>query len=375
MPGQILAADPKGRACIIASIEKNKLVYVLNRNAEAKVTISSPPGAHKDGVLVLSVVSLGVGYANPVFAALELSSCDLDQDLTGQEEPETQLVYYELDLGLNHVVRKWSEPVNSTSSLLFQVPGGNHGPGGVLVCSEESITYKHYSQKSFRVPIPKRWGATEDLQRKCTIVSGVMHKLKDLTGNFFFLLQTEDGDLFKVTIDVLEHDNTLAGEVQRLRTRYFDTIPVTTSLCILKSGFLFAASEFGKHHFYQFKKLGDDEPNFTSDDYSHDFHASYSPVYFSPRLLDNLILIESINSSNPLLDCEVADLLGEDMPQLYMACGNAARSTFRTLKHGLEVSEAIASELPSTPLAVWTNKLNRRDKFDAYIILAFSTST
>ena len=49
---------------------------------------------------------------------------------------------YELDLGLNHVVRKWSEPVDNGANLLIPVPGGGDGPGGVLVCAENFIIYK-----------------------------------------------------------------------------------------------------------------------------------------------------------------------------------------------------------------------------------------
>ncbi len=380
VPGQYLAADPRGRACLIASLEKNKLVYVLNRNAQAELTISSPLEAHKHGVLVLSLVALDVGYANPVFAALEIDYSESDQDSSGQalQEVETQLVYYELDLGLNHVVRKWSEPVDPTSTLLFQVPGGNDGPSGVLVCGEENVTYRHSNQEAFRVAIPRRRGATEDPQRKRTIVSGVMHKLKGSAGAFFFLLQTEDGDLFKVTLDMLEDaDGKTTGEVKRIKIKYFDTIPVASSLCILKSGFLFAGSEYGNHHFYQFEKLGDDdeELEFSSDDFPTDPRALYSPVYFYPRPLENLALVETIDSMNPMLDCKVANLTGEDAPQIFAICGNGARSTFRTIKHGLEVTEIVASELPGTPSAVWTTKLSKHDQFDAYIVLSFTNGT
>lgn len=380
IPGQYLACDPKGRACLIASIEKNKLVYVLNRNSQAELTISSPLEAHKPGTVVLSLVALDVGYANPVFAALEVDYTESDQDPTGQalDEIETQLVYYELDLGLNHVVRKWSDAIDSTASILFQVPGGNDGPSGVLVCGEENITYRHSNQEAFRVPIPRRKGATEDPQRKRTIVSGVMHKLKGSAGAFFFLLQSEDGDLFKVTIDMAEdEEGNATGEVRRLKIKYFDTVPVSTNLSILKSGFLFLASEFGNHHFYQFEKLGDDddEVEFSSDDYPTDSKASYTPAYFYPRPADNLSLVESINSMNPLIDCKVANLTADDAPQIYSICGNGARSTFRTLKHGLEVNEIVASELPALPSAVWTTKLERSDQYDAYIVLTFSNGT
>lgn len=380
IPGQFLAADPKGRACLIASVEKNKLVYVLNRNSQAELTISSPLEAHKPGVLVFSLVALDVGYANPVFAALETEYMEADQDSSGQaaREAETQLVYYELDLGLNHVVRKWSEPVDPTSSLLFQVPGGNDGPSGVLVCGEENVTYRHSNQEAFRVPIPRRRGATEDPQRKRSIVAGVMHKLKNSAGLFFFLLQTEDGDLFKVTIDMVEDaEGNATGEVERLKIKYFDTVPVASSLCILKSGFLFVASEFGNHQFYQFEKLGDDdeELEFSSDNFPTDPQAAYEPAYFHPRPNENLALVESVNSMNPLIDCKVANLTDDDAPQIYTVCGNGARSTFRTLKHGLEVNEIVASELPGTPSAVWTTKLQSDDQFDAYIILSFTNST
>ncbi len=65
-----------------------------------------------------------------------------------------------------------------------------------------------------------------------------------LQGAFFFLLQSEEGDLYKVAI---EHEE---GDVKSLKIKYFDTVPVATSLCILKSGFLFVAAEFGNQYVY-----------------------------------------------------------------------------------------------------------------------------
>ncbi|KAK6332006.1 pre-mRNA-splicing factor rse1 [Orbilia javanica] len=363
VPGQYLACDPRGRACLIASVEKNKLVYVLNRNAQAELTISSPLEAHKPHCLVFALCALDVGYENPIFAVLEMDYSETDQDPTGEayREAEKYLTYYELDLGLNHVVRKWSEPVERSSNFLLHVPGGSDGPSGVLVCSEDAVTYRHMNQPELRVPIPRRRGACEDPNRKRFITCGVMHKMR---GAFFFLLQSEDGDLFKVGLDFDE------SSVVRLRIKYFDTVPIATSLCILKSGFLFVASENGNHHFYQFEKLGDDdnETEFTSDD-------EVSAAYFLPRLAENLALMESVDSMNPLLDCQIANLTNDDAPQIYTICGANARSSFRTLKHGLEVSEIVSSELPGGPVAVWTTKLTSQDEYDAYIVLSFTNGT
>ena len=369
--------DPKGRACLIASVEKNKLVYVLNRNAQAELTISSPLEAHKPQTLVYAMTALDVGYENPVFAALEVDYTEVDQDPTGQafEELEKHLVYYELDLGLNHVVRRWSEPVDRTASILFQVPGGTDGPSGVLVCGVDNITYRHSNQDPFRVAIPRRRGATENPERKRSIICGVMHKMR---GAFFFLLQSEDGDLFKVTLDMVEDESgQMTGEVKRLKIKYFDTVPIATSLCILKSGFLFVATETGNHHFYQFEKLGDDdnETEFDSDSFPANSKEPYEPAYFHPRGAENVNLVDSIESMNPIMDCKIANLTEEDAPQIYTVSGTGARSTFRTLRHGLEVNDIVDSDLPSVPSAVWTTKLKREDEYDAYIVLSFSNGT
>jgi len=46
VPGQYVATDPRGRAVMVGAIEKQKLVYILNRDTAARLTISSPLEAH-----------------------------------------------------------------------------------------------------------------------------------------------------------------------------------------------------------------------------------------------------------------------------------------------------------------------------------------
>lgn len=67
------------------------------------------------------------------------------QDPSGDAAASAQkhLTYYELDLGLNHVLRKWSEPIDNGANMLVPVPGGGDGPGGVLVCCENFVLYRH----------------------------------------------------------------------------------------------------------------------------------------------------------------------------------------------------------------------------------------
>ena len=84
VPGQYLATDPKGRSLMISAVEKAKLVYILNRDASANLTISSPLEAHKNAAIIHHIVGMDVGFENPTFAALEVDYGDADQDSTGE---------------------------------------------------------------------------------------------------------------------------------------------------------------------------------------------------------------------------------------------------------------------------------------------------
>ncbi|KAI8491080.1 Splicing factor 3B subunit 3 [Branchiostoma belcheri] len=367
VPGQYLAVDPKGRALMIGAVEKQKLVYILNRDAAARLTISSPLEAHKSNTLCYHLVGVDIGFENPMFACLEIDYEDADNDPTGESSQSTQqcLTFYELDLGLNHVVRKYSEPLEEHGNFLIAVPGGSEGPSGVLICSENYITYKNFGdQPDIRSPIPRRRNDLDDPERGMIFVCSATHKTKSM---FFFLAQTEQGDIFKIT---LETDEDMVTEI---KLKYFDTVPVATSMCVLKTGFLFVASEFGNHYLYQIAHLGDDdeEPEFSSAMPLEEGDT----FLFTPRGLKNLVLVDEMDSLSPIMSCQIADLANEDTPQLYVANGRGPRSSFRVLRHGLEVSEMAVSELPGNPNAVWTVKKNVDDEFDAYIVVSFVNAT
>lgn len=366
VPGQYLAVDPKGRAVMIGACEKQKLVYVLNRDNVARLTISSPLEAHKSHTIVYSIAGVDCGFDNPVFAAIELDYSEADQDSTGQAANEAQkhLTFYELDLGLNHVARKWSGPIDNGANLLVTVPGGGDGPSGVLVCAENFVIYKNQGHPDVRAVIPRR--ADLPAERGVLIVSTATHRQKAM---FFFLLQTEYGDIFKVT---LEHEN---DRVTELKIKYFDTIPVTSAMCVLKSGFLFAASEFGNHALYQFQGIGDDADVESSSATLMETEEGFQPVFFQPRGLKNLVKIDDIESLMPVMDMKVSNLFEEETPQIFALCGRGPRSSLRILRPGLAVTEMAVSQLPGIPSAVWTVKKSINDEFDAYIVVSFANAT
>jgi len=361
VPGQYVAADPRGRALMVAALEKQKFVYVLNRDAQENLTISSPLEAHKSSMVVYSLVGLDVGFENPVFAAIE-SSYD------GKSAQSAKiLVFYELDLGLNHVTRKHMASIPDTSHLLIGVPGGGDGPGGVLVCSDGLVSFfsLEEEQSPITAKLPRRQGHTEE---SILISSATMHKQR---GMFFLLLCTERGDLIKV--DVQWEPEAGASALDLL---YFDTLPgAAVSMAVMRNGFLVAASEFGEHLFFQFQGIGDratTAQGITSSSGGKDDDKGL----FEPRLEhSNLTLIDSVESSAPILSWKVADFFDKGKNDILLLSGARSRSRIRKLMRGFTVMEMANSPLSGIPVGVFTLKSRRDDEFHTHLLVSFSNAT
>eukprot|EP00892_Ulva_mutabilis_P005704 jgi/Ulvmu1/3505/UM162_0012.1 len=374
VPGQYIACDPAGRAVMVAAVEKQKFVYVLNRDAANKLTISSPLEAHKSRHIVFALTALDNGFENPMFAAIELDYSDADEDPTGEAASQAQkhLVFYELDLGINHVTRRWSEPCDNGANMLIPVPGDSlkvkaedmPGPGGVLLCAENFIMYMNEGHETVSCLIPRRSNLPD--HRGILMTTSATHKIP---GQFVILAQSEYGDIYK-------YDATAAGsQVTELKVQYFDTIPVATAMCILKTGFLFAASESGDHGYYDFLSLGDDDVELQATSKTleqQETDEGYTPIQFDPRRVQNLAIQDNVMSLAPMTDMKVANLLGEEVPQIFAACGRGPRSTLRMLRPGLSVSEVAVTEVPARPTAVWTVRRSHDDPYDDLIVISFA---
>eukprot|EP01035_Chromulina_nebulosa_P017475 gene17475-23027_t len=379
VPGQYIAADPKGRAILIGAIEKQRFVYVMNRDSANRLTISSPLEAHKSETILFSVCGIDVGFENPIFATIELEYNEADQDPTGEaaSEAEKKLTYYELDLGLNHVVRKWSEPISRTANILLPVPGGDDGPSGVIICGEDWISYKHQNHMEIRAPIPRRYDQPNT--KGLLITTGTLHKQKDL---FFYIVQSELGDLYKITLDINANNKKI---VDNLYITVFDSIPLSSNLCITKTGLLFASSEFNNHILFQFQGIGDNPTAVKSSKLEDEINeqlgddaesaSSVAPKFKPSDKLTNLSVTDSLLSLAPILDMIVdkSDKL-ESYP-IYLLSGCNNRSVLRTLRHGLPVTQLAESDLPGKPQAVWTIKGSQNEEYDKYIIVTFPSST
>src|SRR5690606_36641275 len=143
---------------------------------------------------------------------------------------------------------------------------------------------------------------------------------------FFAILQTERGDLFKLSLE------TQNAKTKALLLKYFDTVAPADQLCLSKDGFLFVASEFGDQELYEVTAVGE-LPN----DQSIEIRSS-SAEYAPPQAIQprnepiNLQLVDVKPSLAPILSMKVADTAKEGgVNQIYALCGRAEKSTMRTL--------------------------------------------
>jgi splicing factor 3B subunit 3 len=362
---------------MLASVEKNKVVYIVNRNSEGGILISSPHEANQWASLCFAMCALDTGWEHPVFATLEVDYADAEADPSGQmyEKREKQLVYYTVDLGLNHVVKSWSDVVDYTANMVFGVPGGQDGPSGTLVCCEDRIYYRHDKAQPLMIPIPRRKGPTEDPERKRTVVAGCLH-LSRARHEFFFLLQTEDGDVFKLTMTMAEDaQGRQTSQPESMNLKYYETYPVAKQMLLIRKGYIYIAAENGESGLYHVNDLAEDlefEPwnNFSSEGYSADPEEEYKPLYFRPRGLQFTNLSVNISSLHPLMRTHVDNPLNEDAPQIYALQGSGNRSAFKTIRHGLDVQEVVSSDLGALDFSnLWSLKHRASDPFHSYLLL------
>lgn len=412
---------------MISSLEKRKLVYVLNRDATGKPTIASPLEAHRSRTITFDTIGLDNGYDNPIFATLELQYPDTEDLINGDvlaptnlEDMEKQLAYYELDLGLNHVSRRWATVAHRTACCLGAVPGGTDGPGGVLVGGEDWIEYLSETMPTTALPSSANDMQTDNNQttkssqkiicafprrelhppdKGVLITTITVHRQKK--SKFFALAQSELGDVYKVMLKMDPSDKT---KVIGMTVSLLDTLPVANSLNISKLGMLFCSAEFGDHALYQFDRIDlPDAATCSSDDSkaaflqskerseSAFFHSTANATdiacKFRPTVLKNLMKIYSMENAAPTTGVMVGELAGNEVsPQIYTLNGRGPRSSLRVLRHGAAVTELAVSDLPGTPGGIFTIADNTEEAAvaadgsghapnDRYIVVSFADAT
>lgn len=344
-PISFMSVDPYGRCLLLSAMEKNKLCFVLNSNTDGTLMLQSPLEAIRPDVTTLDVTSCDVQYDNPCFAAVEI------------EAKEYHLVFYILDLGLNHIVKRADYKLSSEVNFLMGVPALSKYNINCVTKTDETnpfvlIGFEGYLLLkdmngffSLKVQLPNRIG------HKASIITGSLQLLKK---SFFILLQSNFGDLYKLTIEPDHNDR----DRPIVAISYFDTIFQAEKLHIFKNGYLYANSEMGDSHLFQFDSLGEDSQKVTSNEPEKQLQIEPS------NNLNNLSIASTKRNLNPLLSTQVTN----SNPLTLVA------NSHRTLTNGVKFEDNISSPLPPGAENIWNIKVPGRSN-QSLLLIAFDKMT
>jgi splicing factor 3B subunit 3 len=211
-----------------------------------------------------------------------------------------------------------------------------------------------------------------DLPVDRTVLITCFASFKNKKFGFFFLLLSEFGDLYKLNLNY----SSDTGKVDNMKISLFETIPASVSICIIKTGYLFAACEFGNHLLFKFIGLGENNsPVVSSSSTIKNQQISFKPTFFSENNLNNLEQVDEILSLSPIIDMKVENVLDEEVPQIFLACGHGCRSSLRLLRLGTPVTESVCADLPDCPTFVFSLRASRQDLIDRYIVISYDSAT
>lgn len=87
----------------------------------------SPREAHKSHSICVDVVALDTGTDNAMFVCIEMDYGEVEdkEAIINIGGVKKSIIYYEMDFGMNTVIRKKEIPVDPTAHMLIPVPAGS----------------------------------------------------------------------------------------------------------------------------------------------------------------------------------------------------------------------------------------------------------
>jgi splicing factor 3B subunit 3 len=329
-------------------LNRKKQVCLDNQTPESSSPIlGSPIESTRSHSIVFDACALDVGYGSPRFASLERifapprDACEPPFD--PDSAPKT-LVFYELDLGINSLIRCSEFSVPASANCLVSLPGPLFGhAGGVLSCARGHVQHFPHTGEPIPFPIPLRKNAEElpIIVASATFCGAAI---------WFALLQNQFGDLLIVQ----------PSDSGVIDVRYFDTVPLASKLVVLRQGILGVFAETGSHFFYGITGVECD-PVF---EYEESKTLTHLYVIAEHPTLARLTKMVAVRSQ-----------YGGKADTLLSIHGNGTRSSIKLTRRGIRTSEFHRTSIGGTPAFIKSVPLKPTDEFDRFLILSSAANT
>ena len=364
--GYYLASDPKGRALLLASTEKNKIAFLTKRENLDDFAISSPIEANLENLICFDIVGIDIGYENPFFVSLEVNYGDQydKHSILNTGVIKKKMVFYEIDLGLNSILKKKEIFVNNNSLKILNLnKEKNRDACFFLVCKNEIFLYDTKGTVLDQIFILRRIDRVLKKKNDLEFINYCFFKHKKY---IFYLLQNNLGDIFKLNLNL---DN-------KIEFNYLCTSKIATKMCLLKTGYLFIAIENDNHEFYAVKNLESVQETQFKPSHSENSQKQIlkTPKIYIPLKINNfpgLEKVQEMENLSGLVNIKYLDLQQDTIGKYYSIQSGINGSYIKILKQGIKFDNMACSKLPIIASKIWClTKIgkNKKDLTDIIIL-------
>ena len=333
-PISFMTIDSMARCLTISAVQQKKLLYLLDYSErDDTLSISSPLEVVNSNSFTLSMVDCPSNLNNnPIFTSIEI------------ENQNYFLIFYLLDLGLNHIIKKAFFKISDPSvCFLFALPNIlQHDQDPINPCvllgfNKYLLVKDMNGSINIKIDMP-----SIDTNEDVFIISATMQKLKK--NEYFILLQSNRGHLYKLTHKFDADDNNSL----HFSMTFFDAILPSSSMHIFKNGFMFTNSEYNdnKNYLFQFQSLGEEGEK----------------QEYKPDILQNLSIASTQQKNNPLLSSSV-----NNSTPLQLITSNSKENTITVLSNATRFNNLISTNLPPNVRNIWTIKAKHSLMFLSFI--------
>ena len=385
-PGEYLAIDNKSRAIMIGGIEKEKFVYIfkeinnnliLNDNLEEnknvninnndndynRKIISSPLEVFTSQHICYDLISLEVGYANPIFVSIEVKYnstqdwVNSNYEINKDNQYQKKILLYQVEIKNNYVVKMLEHNIDNGAYSLFPI---NYEKKNEISQNKYLINnFLIFSKGFFNLcdikenKINKFETYFFDTNKKEIIINKSIYNNAEKEDEFNLLCQSQIGNIYHIIFKISNHPIM----IYNISINFLYNCSPGSTMSIINN-ILF---------------LGKETTN--TEIYSISLMKNNNKINDKPKLTLEKKL--EINSLNSLVDFIYGNYDLSNISKIYSISGTKNESYLKTLniKTIYEINQLSISKIPAQPSNIFLLKKNFDDDFDTFIILSFVNKT
>ena len=383
-PGEYLAIDNKSRAMMIGGIEKEKFVYIfkeinnnliLNANLEEnknininaddndynRKVISSPLEVFTPQHICYDLISLEVGYANPIFVSIEVKYnstqdwVNSNYEINKENQFQKKILFYQVEIKNNYVVKMLEHNIDNSAYSLYSInyeKKNEISQNKYLICNFIIFCKGFFNLCNVKENKINKFEKYSFDNKESIIINKSVYSNQEKEDEYNLICQNQSGIIYHILFKISNHPR----EIYHISINSIYKCSPGATISILFN-ILFLGKETTNTEIYSISKIKNEKDK---NNLSLKLEKKYE-----------------INSLNSLIDFVYGDYDLSNIPKIYSISGTKDESYLKTIniKTIYDINQLSVNKIPAQPLNIFLLKKNFEDKFDTYIILSFVNKT